>query len=88
MEVADKGLLAETLCVHEERTVARDNTITLGKLTLQLPSSPDRPHYVRARVRVHIYPDRTMAIFRGPKRIGCYDKEGKPAQEKMRRAAA
>jgi hypothetical protein len=47
---ADPALLAEALCVEEERVVARDNTINYGRRTLQLPASPARPHYVKARV--------------------------------------
>lgn len=39
---ADPALLAEALCVEEERVVARDNTVTYGRRTLQLPASPAR----------------------------------------------
>jgi hypothetical protein len=34
-------------------------------LSLQIPPSPLRPHFVKARVRVHDYPDGTRAIFHG-----------------------
>jgi hypothetical protein len=34
---ADAALLAETLCVQEERVVSRDNTVSFGGLRLQLP---------------------------------------------------
>ena len=36
---ADPALLAEALCVDEERVVARDNTVTYGRRALQLPAS-------------------------------------------------
>ena len=31
---------------------------------MQIPPSPIRPHFVKVRVRVHDYPDGTLAIFR------------------------
>jgi hypothetical protein len=69
---ADPALLAETLCIEEERVVARDNTVTYGRRTLQLPASPARAHYVKARVKVREYPDGTLAVFHGPRRIAAY----------------
>jgi len=77
--------LRETLCVQEERVVARDNTIAYDGLRLQLPPSPLRPHYVKARVRVHVYPDGSLAVFHGPRPIARYTGNGdlidtKPSQ--------
>jgi transposase len=73
---ADPAMLAEFLCIEEERVVARDNTITYGRRRLQLPQSPLRPHYVKATVKVREYPEGTLAIFYGPRRIARYDAEG------------
>src|SRR5262249_7948482 len=42
------------------------------RLTLQLPKSPLRRHFVRAKVRVHHYPDATLAVFHGPRRLARY----------------
>lgn len=86
--VIDKAMLTETLCLHEERTVARDNTVTVGKLTLQLPSGVGRPHHVKAKVCVHIYPDETRAVFRGPTLIARYDQHGQLTPEGQTRNAA
>jgi transposase len=74
--VADLARLREILCVQEERIVARDNTVSFGRLKLQLPESPLRPHYVKARVRVHHYPDGALAVFHGPRPIARYDDQG------------
>jgi transposase len=74
--IADKAILAEALCRQEERLVGRDNTVSFEGLTLQLPPSPLRHHWVKARVRVHHYPDGALAIFHGPRRIARYDANG------------
>ena len=55
-----------------------DNTLKWRGLTLQIPPSPLRPHFVRAMVRVHEYPDGCLATFHGPHRLADYDPEGKP----------
>ena len=47
--------LDEVLCVHEERQVGNDNCVSFNRLKLQLPPSPLRAHFVKARVRVHHY---------------------------------
>lgn len=79
--VADPAGLAEILCRQEERVVARDNTVAYGGLRLQLPPSPVRHHYVKARVRVHEYPDGTLAAFHGPRLLARYDAAGRLAEE-------
>ncbi len=49
--------LDEILCVEEERQVGHDNCVSYRTLKLQIPESPMRPHFVKARVKVHVYPD-------------------------------
>lgn len=66
----------EALCVIEERTVANDNTIAWAGKRLQLPESRLRPHFVKAVVRVHEYPDGRLSIFLGPHRLATFDAEG------------
>lgn len=67
----------ETLCVIEERTVANDNTIAWNGRRLQLPQSRLRPHFVKAVVRVHEYPDGTVAVFLGPHRLATFTADGR-----------
>jgi hypothetical protein len=75
--VAIPGIdLNEILCIQEERQVGNDNTVTFHRRRLQIPPSPLRAHFVKARVKVRHYPDRTYAIFHGPRCIGRYDAEG------------
>lgn len=66
----------EALCMIEERTVANDNTIAWNGRRLQLPESRLRPHFVKAVVRVHAYPDGTAAVFLGPHRLATYTADG------------
>jgi hypothetical protein len=74
--MADAAALAETLCVQEQRVVGRDNTVSFGRLKLQLPESPLRHHFVKARVRVHEYPHGALAVFHGPRCLARYDAAG------------
>jgi transposase len=68
--------LDEILCVQEERLVGQDNCVSYRTLKLQIPESPMRPHLVKARVKVHVYPDGSHALFHGPRCIGRYDDKG------------
>jgi transposase len=74
--------LGEILCVQEERQVGNDNCVAYRTLKLQIPETPMRAHFVRARVKVHVYPDGSHAVFHGPRCIGRYDEKGqlKPFQ--------
>jgi transposase len=67
---------AEILCVQDERVVGNDNTVKWNRLCLQLPPSRLRPHFVKATVSVHEYPDGTLAVFLGPHRLADYDAAG------------
>jgi transposase len=75
------GAAGEILCLQEERRVGNDNTVKWRGLNLQVPPSPLRPHFVRATVRVHEYPDGRMAIFHGPHRLAEYDNHGKQTDD-------
>ena len=80
--VAVPGLdLAEVLCVQEERVVGNDNCVSFLNRKLQIPESPLRPHFVKATVKVHQYPDGRLAIFHGRRCLGRYDSKGVPIGE-------
>ncbi len=80
------GTWRDSLCVQEERVVGNDNTVRYHRLILQLPQSPMRPHFVKARVRVHHYPDESLAIFHGPRCLARYASDGQLLNQ-ARRAA-
>ena len=85
--VSFAGDLRDILCVREDRVVGNDNTVRYRKRVLQIPEDRHRHHYVKARVRVHEYPDGGLAIFHGPRCLAKYDAEGKPIREQKTIAA-
>jgi transposase len=66
----------EVLCIHETRQVGKDNTVSWRARRLQIPPSPLRPHFVRAKLRLHEYPDGAVALFWGPHRIADFAPDG------------
>jgi transposase len=72
----DPASLVDVLCIEQERVVARDNTVAYEGRKLQLPPSPARAHYVKANVKVREYPDGTLAVFHGPRRLARYSAQG------------
>jgi transposase len=74
--VCDLASLADILCIEQDRVVARDNTVAYEGRRLQLPESPARAHYVKANVKVREYPDGTLAVFHGPRRLARYSAQG------------
>jgi transposase len=78
----------DILCCQEERVVANDNTVRYHGRVLQIPESPLRRHFVRATVRVHEYPDATLAIFHGPRCLARYRADGSLLEQPKRRDAS
>ncbi len=85
--VAFASDLADILCVQEERVVSNDNTLRYKGRTLQIPADRHRHHYVKARVRVHEYPDTTLAVFHGPRCLARYRADGSPRETTKQQAA-
>jgi hypothetical protein len=70
----------DVLCIQQTRQVAKDNTVRWNGRVLQIPASPLRPHFVRASVRLHEYPDGAVALFWGPHRIADFPPQGEATQ--------
>lgn len=79
--------LDDILCIQEERTVRADNCVAYKTLLLQIPPDLHRCHYVRVQVRVHEYPNGTLAVFHGPRCLARYDAQGRLLQPPLRQAA-
>jgi hypothetical protein len=69
--------LADILCLQEDRVVGRDNCVAYKRLSLQIPPDRHRHHYVKAKVRVHEYPDGGLAVFHGPRCLARYHADGR-----------
>jgi hypothetical protein len=78
-----EALWRDVLCVQEERRVGNDNCVRWHGRSLQIPPTPLRPHLVRATVRVHDYPDGTLAIFKGPHRLATFPPAAPVAPEEL-----
>lgn len=79
--------LKDILCEQYERVVGNDNCVRFNGLVLQIPKDQYRCHYVKVRVRVHQYPDGSLALFHGPRRLALYDCRGKELSDHAHRAA-
>lgn len=79
--------LRDILCVQETRVVGNDNCVRYNNVILQIPADEHRCHYVKANVRVHEYPDGTLAVFHGPRCLARYNAQGQQLKVKLRRAA-
>jgi transposase len=68
--------LDDILCEQYDRSVGRDNCVAFEGKKLQIPPDRHRCHYIKAAVRVHRYPDDTLAVFHGPRKLARYDAKG------------
>ncbi len=81
------GNLDDILCEQYERTVSADNCVRFEGLILQIPADRYRCHYVKARVRVHRHTNGDLAVFHGPRKLACYNQEGKILIQNLKQAA-
>jgi transposase len=70
------GALHDILCIRHERVVGNDNCVRYEGRVLQIPEQRHRRHFVKVTVQVHEYPDGTLAIFHGPRRLAGYRSDG------------
>lgn len=80
--------IEDILCLQEERTVGRDNCVKYQRKVLQIPADQHRCHYVKAKVRVHGYPDGGYSVFHGPRKLATYGSDGQIIKTEAKQAAA
>jgi len=80
--------LEDVLCIQENRVVGHDNTVRYKNLDLQIPEDTHRYHYVKVQVRVHEYPDASLAVYHGPRRLASYTPEGRLIDNKKKEQVA
>ncbi len=61
---------------QEERTVGNDNTVTFGKVSLQIEQQKFRFSMARCRVLVCQHLDNTISVYYGPHLVGSYQANG------------
>jgi transposase len=66
----------DILCEQYQRSVGRNNCVSFEGLCLQIPQDRYRCNYINTKVRVHRYPDNSLAIFHGPRKLAVYDPSG------------
>jgi len=81
------GALDDILCEQYERTVGHDNCVRFEGVTLQIPADRHRCHYIKAKVRVRRYPDASLAVFHGPRKLADYDAQGRFKQNTIQAVA-
>lgn len=69
--------LEQILCHQEERVVARDNTVTLAGLVLQLAKQPGRRTCAGLRVLVRRHLTGQYSVWLGGRRLGRFDARGR-----------
>ena len=64
------------LSVQHRRTVNNDSTVAFERLSLQLPRTAERAHYVRCEVTVHEFPEGTLGVSYQGRLLARYDRNG------------
>jgi transposase len=75
--------LDQILCHEEERVVARDNTVTLDRVVLQIDKQRGRRSCAGLRVLVRRHLDGAHSIWWGPRCLGRFTAAGRPARQKV-----
>jgi hypothetical protein len=70
--------LDRVFCLQHERVVARDNTVSFARLTLQIERQQWRGTLAGCRVAVYEHLDGTLSVGYGTHEVGCYNSEGVP----------
>ena len=81
------GALEDVLCEQFERVVGADNCVRFETLSLQIPASRHRCHYIKVKVRVHRYASGALAIFHGPRGLAYFTPDGTPINDEQQQAA-
>jgi hypothetical protein len=69
--------LEQILCHQDERVVARDNTVTLDGVVLQLAKQAGRRSCAALRVLVRRHLDGRHSVWLGARRLGLFDARGR-----------
>ena len=65
--------IQRALCFKQQRTVAKDNTITFEGTVLQIPKTSPFRSYANKRVEVHVLLDGAVEVFYKTEKIAAFD---------------
>lgn len=75
---------------QHDRVVRQDNTVSFDGIVLQIPRRPDRVHFARCPVIVHVFPDESLAVSFQGSLLGRYTATGElvlPSKQKKKHVA-
>jgi transposase len=73
--------------LQQERSVASDNTVSVGGLRLQIAPQSQRWSYAKTRVKACEHLDGRWSVRYGPQVLGWYESDGRATKEKLKSAA-
>lgn len=79
--------LDQILCLEEERTIGKDNTVSFETVCLQVPKQPGRKTCSGLAVLVRRHLDTSHSIWWGSRCLGRYDHRGRLRREDSEAAA-
>lgn len=82
--------LNQIICIQQERTVAKDNTVVMNNVKMQIEKQPGRSTCAGLRVTVRKHLNEDYTVWWGTRMLGKYDKKGRhiPISNRNRRNSA
>ena len=80
--------LDQILCHEEERTVAKDNTVSLDGIRMQIAKQPGRRSCEGRKVLARRHLDRMHSLWLGGRCVGMYDGQGHPIDPEVARSGS
>jgi transposase len=79
--------LDQIICFMEERTVAKDNTVVMKKVKMQIEKQPGRATCAGLRVNIRKHLNEYYSVWWGTRLLGRYDRKGRqiPSANRDRR---
>ena len=65
--------IEQALCFKQQRTVAKDNTVTFEGTVFQIPKNSPHRSYANKRIDVHVLLDGAVEFFHKKEKIACFD---------------
>lgn len=65
--------IQQALCFKDQRTVAKDHTITFGGTVFQIPKKSPFRSYANKRIDVHVMLDGAVELYYKKEKLACFD---------------